>query len=108
METQLCLRPSLHVSISMSTLASCVMFHAYRPCITPARRLLVNLTPQPHNLTPQPQAALPFKTKPKLEPARSGKRKSLEQKRAVVLEAHVSGGLVACLRALLRVVPVGI
>ncbi len=30
------------------------------------------------------QAALPFKTKPKLEPAR--KRKSLEQKRAVVLE----------------------
>ena len=30
------------------------------------------------------QAALPFKTKPKLEPARS--RKTLEQKRAVVLE----------------------
>lgn len=34
----------------------------------------------------QSQAALPFKTKPKLEPKR--KRKTLEQKRAVVLEPH--------------------
>lgn len=32
------------------------------------------------------QAALPFKTKPKLEPKR--KHKSLEQRRAVVLEPH--------------------
>jgi ribosome biogenesis protein BMS1 len=32
------------------------------------------------------QAALPFKTKPKLEPPR--KRKTLDQKRAVVLEPH--------------------
>lgn len=32
-----------------------------------------------------PQAALPYKTKPKVEAPR--KRKSLEQKRAVVLEA---------------------
>jgi len=33
------------------------------------------------------QAALPFKTKPKLEAARkSGKRGTLEQRRAVVLE----------------------
>ena len=37
----------------------------------------------PHRLCPV-QAALPFKTKPKLEAKR--KRKSLEQKRAVVLE----------------------
>ena len=32
------------------------------------------------------QAALPFKTKPKLEPKR--RTKTLEQKRAVVLEPH--------------------
>jgi ribosome biogenesis protein BMS1 len=36
-------------------------------------------------LHPPPQAALPFKTKPKVETKR--KRKTLEQKRAVVLEA---------------------
>ncbi len=35
------------------------------------------------------QAALPFKTKPKLEAARKpGKRGTLEQRRAVVLEPH--------------------
>lgn len=42
------------------------------------------------SLAPSPglpsQAALPFKTKPKLEPKRT--RKTLEQKRAVVLEPH--------------------
>lgn len=37
------------------------------------------------------QAALPFKTKPKIEPAR--KRKTLEQKRAVVSRGHQAGAV---------------